>query len=141
MKLNKTKLLIGIVLVPITGAYAFLTAMFTSMAFPSYNTHNLFDFSTNILFIMGIFGLLGLIGVWLLFIFDNFENKFKKMITALFIGLGVFAALYVSYISFTDFVGFENSTRSIDDFMLTWGLWLFAPVMLFLAKRKLFPKL
>lgn len=141
MSLNKTKLIIGLVLVPVTAIYGYLILIFTSTVFAGFLYPPAFFGGPFMLFliVMGLFGVFGLIGLWLLFIFDNFENYYKRVITLIFIGMGAFAALSVSYISFSNPFGVVGD--SILNFILTWGLWFLTLIVLFFAKRKLFPKL
>lgn len=140
MRINKVKLLIGLVLLPVTGVYCFMILSFMGLIMSGIMRHSSYFDGTFMMFLllMGVFGLFGLIGLWLLLIFNNFENHYKRVITMIFIGMGAFAALSVSYITFADYFGMRDS---IVGFGLSWGLWFFALVALYLTKRKLFPKL
>ena len=110
-------------------AYAWLTTILMAVAI---------GFSSHYgLFVLGIFGLLGLIGVWMLFVFDDFKNKTKRILTRVFLTFGLISAISVSVLSFP-IGGFQGYYGNLWVFMLTWGLLIFAAIVIYYGRKKLF---
>jgi len=123
------KIITVLLLVPVTGAYAYLTVMLGYEA--------TFPWGFNLLSVLSIFGLLGLIGVWLLFLNDTFDRRWLKRLTLVLLTFGFIAALSVSFI-ILKVSDFGRETDFPISLLIPWGLVILMVVVAFYGKKKLF---
>lgn len=124
------KLAVIIALISLTLLYGGL--VFFSMLFlDSSKPPSLRDFY---IWLLGIWAFAGLLGIWLLVLFNNFNNKFRKNLTITLITLGIVAALTVSLSTITAWK-FDLKFNWIT-VTFGWGLLSLTIGTIWLAKKK-----